>query len=166
MVAALVTAGLFIAVVATWLVVRRFGGYDGAVASGRTSIPQVREFESLFKDPRHGIMYYTGVYGTPTWESKAGVFGRYIVVMQLPVRVSALGADVTPAGEPDFHMVEVAQITEKQGGQTEITYTGNQRRFDKQLWKRVVESRDLSLIGIDETRQGEVPGFAGHWMGG
>ena len=133
MVAAWVTAALLVAVVATWRVVGRFVGYDDAVASGRTSIPQVQEFESLFKDPRHGITHYTGVYGTPTWESKAGVFGRYIVVMQVPVRIGAFGADVTPAGEPEFHMVEVAQISEKQGGQTEITYTGNQRRFDKRL---------------------------------
>lgn len=159
-------AALLATAIPVWLVVGRFAGYDKAVASGRSSLPEVREFESLFKDSKHSISHYTGMNGTPTWESKAGFMGRYIVVLQMPIRVDRFGSGVVPLGQPAFHVVEVGQITEKEGGQTEITYTENQRQFSNDLWKRVVETRDLSLIGIDVTNEHEVPGFAKHWPGG
>src|SRR5688572_14481614 len=60
-------------------------GYDLAISNGKKSIPVVVEFHRLFADAVSSISYYTGEYGDPEWNSKAGLYDRYILTVQFKI---------------------------------------------------------------------------------
>jgi hypothetical protein len=154
--------------VALWWIARGTGGYTRAVESGRTDIEQVRQFDRLFPGATHFISYYTGTNGNPTWNSKAGLHGRYVLTMQIPISLSGLGrSQVRSNGTPTFILTEVQNITSLPGGQTSIVYSGNQITFGFLEWNKLVESNgDLSVLGITIKINQKIPGFVKYWQTG
>src|SRR5262249_10875434 len=133
--------------------------HDLALADGKQSISYVREFTQLFPQGKHFISYYTGEYGNPTWNSKAGLHGRYVLTLQTPIPFDATRTKVVSYGQPSFLLVEVSSINRNANGQTEIWYTGNQLQFGKEEWQRVVDQGgDLSILGIKIVPDRPVPG--------
>jgi hypothetical protein len=146
---------------------RSTANYKQAVANAVKSEPNVAAFERLFPGSEHFISYYTGAYGTPKWNSKALIHGRYILTMQFDVAIDSGGTKVTAATSPQFYLVEVANVAPMPSGQTSITYTGaSQRQFGLKEWKAIESSGgDLSKLGLNVVRDQPVPNLAANWRG-
>lgn len=141
--------------------------YNQAVASAVSSEPYVVAFDKLYPGSEHLISYFAGQHGTPQWNSKALIHGRYVLTMQFDVSIDSSGTQVTAASPPQFHLVEVSGVTTSPGGQTSISYDGAfQRQFGIQEWKTLEASGgDLSSLGIEVKRDQPVPNLAAHWKG-
>ena len=133
------------------------------------SEPNVVAFEKLFPGSEHFISYYTGQAGTPRWNSKTLIHGRYILSMQFDITVDTAGTKVTAAAAPQFQLREVISAVPSPSGQTSITYNpASHRDFGPEEWKALETSGgDLSTLGIEVIRDQPVPNLAAvDWRGG
>ena len=122
--------------------------YPKTVSDGLTSIPSAAEFAALFPQARHTISYYTDEYGTPTWNSKAGIADRYILTMQIPVTLDRAAGRVTSSGVPQFYLNEVTSASQLPDGRFQISY-GRNIRFGAPEWQSFRDKHgDLSVFGI------------------
>jgi len=140
--------------------------YERAIRAGRKSIAAAQQFESRFPTARHSITYFTGTHGQPTWQSKAGVGGRYIITMTLPIKVNRFSGTVVAKGEPKFFVVEVEEIQQPPNGAISIAYTDKQLQFGKDVWDKFVASGDLRAIGMEPGVEKPIPGFDENWEKG
>jgi hypothetical protein len=118
-----------------WLAVKA-EGYAAAVRNGRAELGPAREFEELFPQARHGISYYTGEMGPPTWGSEVGLFGRYVLSLRVKITFDWTRRHIRSRGEPQFQLVEVTRVTEGTGGQHIIDYEAAKRRTSGSSGKR------------------------------
>jgi hypothetical protein len=141
--------------------------YKQAVANAVKSEPNVMAFEKLYPNSEHFISYFTGTHGTPRWNSKALIHGRYVLTMQFDVAIDSSGTQVTAASPAQFVLVEVSSVTTPPSGQTSVSYDGtSQRQFGVQEWKALEASGgDLSSLGIAVKRDQPVPNLGAHWKG-
>ena len=141
--------------------------YTQAVANAVKSEPNVVAFEKLYPGSEHFISYFTGRHGTPRWNSKALIHGRYVLTMQFDVSIDSSGTQVTAASAPQFYLVEVSSVTTSPGGQTSVSYNGgSQRQFGVEEWKTLEASGgDLSSLGAEVKRDQPVPNLAAHRKG-
>jgi hypothetical protein len=138
--------------------------YARTVASAIGTEPNVRSFDALFPNGEHFISYFTGLAGQPLWNSKAGLYGRYVLTMQFDVALDRKAGTLTASGQPEFHLVEVESITALPDGRAEIRYGPTQEQFGPVEWRKLVESGgDLSVLGIDVKKEQPVAGFEAHW---
>jgi hypothetical protein len=156
--------------VATLLVAkcgRRVTNYAQAVANAVNGEPNVVAFDKLFPGSDHSISYYTGLAGTPRWNSKTLVHGRYVLTMQFDLAIDSSGTQVTAASTPQFHLVEVTSVATSPEGQKSISYDGaSQRQFGVQQWKTLEASGgDLSVLGLEVKRDQPVHELPAHWRG-
>ena len=146
---------------------RSASAYSQAVASAVKSEPNVVAFEKLYPGSEHFISHYAGSHGTPRWNSKALIHGRYVLTMQFDVSIDASGTKVTAASPPRFQLVEVASVTPSPAGQTSISYDGgSQRQFGAAEWKTLeATGGDIASLGIEVKRDQPVPNLPAHWKG-
>src|SRR5688572_2966325 len=57
--------------------------YDEAIASA-TQVTEISEFQSMFPESVQFITHYTQQAGNTSWNSIAGLHGRYTLTMQFP----------------------------------------------------------------------------------
>ncbi len=140
-------------------------GYNKALESGKKEIPYVPEFIRLFPNSIHFYSYYTGEAGSPTWNSKAGLFGRYVLTMQIPVTFDSTRTTVKSYGAPKFYFVEMTRITPYANGSADIRYRpAAQRNFGEAEWKKFVEANgDWSVLDIKVVKDKPVPHFDEYW---
>lgn len=135
--------------------------YDLAIAGGKKSIPIVTEFHRLFADSVSSISYYTGEYGDPEWNSKAGLYERYILTMQLKIELDDTRTRIIKFEEPRFHLVEIESVSHQPNGTTGIKYGARQVRFSIAEWQKLVENDgDFSSIGVTLEKDKPVSGFS------
>ena len=122
----------------------------------------------LFPGSLHFISYYTGTHGNPIWNSKAGLYGHYILTMQMPITLEGWGRDrIGSHDSPTFFLVEVQSILPFPNGQTSINCGDTQITFGLSEWEKLVESGgDLSVLGVKVKKDEKIPGFDEHWQGG
>lgn len=121
--------------------------YDKTVAHGTTSIPSAAQFKALFPKSKHFISYYIRG-GSPKWNSKAGIAGRYVLTMQIPITLDRAIGRVTKYESPEFFLNEVISVLQGPDGRFSIRY-GRNIRFGMDDWQRFVASGgDLSIFGI------------------
>lgn len=146
---------------------RSAANYKRAVAKAVKSEPNVAAFERLFPGSEHFITYYTGEHGTPKWNSKALIHGRYILTMQFDVSIDSGGTKLTATTVPQFYLMEVAGVVQTPGGQTSIMYNGeSQRQFGLNEWKAIESSGgDLSTLGLNVVRDQPIPNLSACWRG-
>jgi hypothetical protein len=138
--------------------------YDQALQSGFETIPYTKQFSTLFPDSNNFISYYTGEYGTPTWNSKVGLYGRYVLQLQITITLNEPRSKIGGYGEPEFFLKEVERISINSDGRAVILYGPTQKRFGKKEWKKIVENKgDLSALGIPIVQDSPTPGFEEHW---
>jgi hypothetical protein len=123
--------------------------YEKAIQSGRKEIPAAGQFEELYGKTYHFISYYDGNYGKPTWNSKVGLFGRYILGMHVPVAFDHSGTQVIPQGEPKFYVWELKSIVPGKAGTFETLTGDDNLEFSTKEWNKVVEAKgDLRVLGL------------------
>jgi hypothetical protein len=139
--------------------------YQQAVTNTVKSEPHVAAFEKLFPGSRHFITYYTGVSGTPRWNSKALIHGRYVLTMQFDVTIDRSGTQMTAASKPAYYLHEVSNVELLPDGRAFIRYKGeSQREFGLKEWSALeAAGGDLSALGLNVKRDQPVPNLAGHW---
>jgi hypothetical protein len=137
-----------------------------AVSNARREISFAREFDTLYPGAKGFFSYYTGEKGPTTWNSKVGLFGRYILTMQVRVTMDADRIHVISHQDPSFFLMEVSQINPLGEGRVAINY-GDTVRFTKDKWAVLVEKKgDLSALEIEVLKDKPVAGFDEHWHEG
>lgn len=121
--------------------------YNRAMGSARTQIPEIQQFHELFPDATSFISYSTGENGTPTWNSKAGLYGRYVLQMQVKIHFSPDRTKVLDYQESTFYLTDVEGL---QPGRLEGVVGAKDdthRSFGPEQWAKVVKAKgDLSKV--------------------
>jgi len=129
--------------------------------NARREVSYVREFEEVFPGAIGFFSYYTGTYGPTTWNSKVGLFGRYVLQMQLGVTLNCCRSHVVEYEEPKFFLDEVLEIDAIDDGRWSIRFGGTQIHFNKDLWRVLHRAKgDLSALGIKAIKDRPLPNFS------
>jgi len=133
---------------------------DEIVNKALEEIPLLRAFKSRFPDSRHFISYITGKDGSTTWNSKAALFGRYVLQMRVSVNIDRDTFKVRLDSEPAFELKEITAITALPDGRQQVFY-GKNITFDADGWKRLEASDgDFETLGIKLKKDQQVEGFS------
>lgn len=129
--------------------------YPKAVVSGYKLIEEAQQMESLFGEVDHFVS------SDGQWNSEAFFAGRYVLTMQVDVKVSADFDEVlTIRGTPEFHLREVERVRILDDGRVHASFSKNGGTIGLAEWKRVVEAGgDFSMIGIKTTLDQPVKSF-------
>jgi hypothetical protein len=139
------------------------GGMASAERSGPAVIPFVGEFDRLYPGAVHSISYYTGTAGPPTWYSKVGLHGRYVLYVECPIEFDWTRFRITGYGKPTFWLSEVAEFAPLGDGRVQITYLLH-RSYELADWRKLVAAGgDLAALGIEVKKDRPLPGFDRHW---
>jgi hypothetical protein len=137
--------------------------YDKSLADGLTSLKDASQFEKLFPKSEHFISYYTGD-GTHIWNSKAGLYGRYVLSMQVEIKIDRNTHKVSANGEPKFYLNEVTSVKQLPDGRASISYDGAQVTFGREKWQLLIQRNgDLSVLGFTPKTDAPVSGFEAVW---
>ncbi len=144
--------------------------YGQTVINGRRTIPYAQQFSELFTNRQEFISYYTGAFGPQTWNSKAGLYGRYVLSMQMRIRMDKTGTNIVNFEPPSFLLREITRIRNSPkdpGGGGQLLLDGvpqSTRRFSAAEWEQLVKSRgDLSVLGFQVDTNHPVQGFELNW---
>ncbi len=141
----------------------RAAAYDKAIESGKTSIPFITEMCRFYPSTRNSISYYTGEHATPTWTSKVGLHGRYVLVVQMEFKMDGSRQKVISWSDPTFYLYEVDRIVKDSNS----LVPGNlSLKFGLKEWNRVANNNgDLGSLGVTLKKDRPVTGFEGYWPG-
>jgi len=118
-----------------------------------------KDFDALFPDAEHFISYYTGTKGDPTWNSKVGLNGRYVLTMKFGIGFDDSRTHPVREGDPVFYLVELDNIRENGYG-----YTDRQIQFGLEEWNQLkASSGDFSVIGYPMKKEKPIDGFDEAW---
>jgi hypothetical protein len=138
--------------------------YQSALEDASKRITAAREFLKLYPEAECQFSYYTGEYGPPTWVGTSGLYGRYILQMEVPVSISSSGKKVKSFGEPKCYLKEVEHVTVEEGGRVAYTCGPTQVRFGPKDWQTIVQNRgDLSSSGVTIVKDHPIPNFDNCW---
>jgi hypothetical protein len=138
--------------------------YKRAVKSGFAKIPEALEIESVFGEAYHSI---TSSPGAPKdWQTHVFFGGRYELVLDVPIKTNFLFTEITDVtGPPDFHLLEVRNVTISPTQQVETWYS-NDWKFGEDDWKKVLSAKgDFSVIGLHLKLDSPVKDFAAYVAG-
>lgn len=133
--------------------------YRKAVESGRLKIQPVQEMEAMFPAQVQNFIGHTP--GTlPRWNSEVLLYDRYILKMQVPIRVNGSFSEVIEmTEEPKFYLWEVVVIEEFSNGQL-VSSFGDNRTLGLNEWNTLVAADgDFSAIGIELKKDQPVEHF-------
>jgi hypothetical protein len=160
-----IALALFILVVSSVLrIIFMERAYQRALADGKTRIGYVAEFDKLFPKSCSYFSYYTGEYGPPTWNSVTGLYGRYILSMEVPVVLTSDRSGIKTFGTPRWHLVEVASTSALENGAFTYWAGDTQMEFGEQEWRKIADKGgDISVLGINAIKDKPVPDFERCW---
>jgi len=140
--------------------------YSNALNDALVNVPCARDFKKSFPLSRESFTSFTGKRGTPNLICMAGLYGRYVLRMDVEVTFDSSRTKVLSYGDPIFCLVEVIGISPLPDDRVAITSTSI-KEFGEELWKTIVEhSGDFSTVGIELRKDDPVPGFDQHWWEG
>ena len=135
------------------------GNMADAVTNGVAELDVAKDFDALFPNAEHFISYYTGTKGDPTWNSKVGLHGRYVLTAKFGIGFDDSRTHPVAEGDPVFYLVELDDIRENGYG-----YTDRQIQFGLKEWNLLKESSgDFSVIGYPMTKDKPLDGFDKAW---
>lgn len=135
------------------------GNRADAVINGVGELDVAEEFEELFPGSHHFISYYSGTKGDPTWNSKTGLHGRYVLHVKFRIDFDEWRTHPIRQGEPKFLILELDGI--RPNG---YSYTEHQLEFSLAEWMELVESGgDFDVIGYPMTKDQPLAGFEDVW---
>lgn len=123
--------------------------YAAAIENGLKEIELAGDVDRLFQNAEHFISYYPRG-GTPIWNSKVGLYQRYVLTMRFEIAFDFARRHPHPIAEPKFYLIEIDEIQHGSDGQTRITYTQNQHKFGRDEWNQLRRAGGkFEAIGID-----------------
>ncbi len=126
-------------------------GYKKAVRSGLNKIPEASQIEELLGDADHFISYSGSRSVGNVWNTEVHFKGRYVLTMQVPVRIGANYDEVIEVlDEPKFYLGEIREVIYS-GGNIGTETANNDWDYPLTLddWKKVYQADgDFSVIGI------------------
>lgn len=135
--------------------------YNRALEDGLKHNRIVIEFHRVFPSAISSISYFTGQYGDPEWNSKAGLHERYIVTMQAKIDLDPTRTKIIRFHEPRFTLVEVDSVYDGPNGTHQIKYGDQQVKFGAEKWDALLKANmDFSMIGITLEKDRPVSGFS------
>ncbi len=141
-------------------------GYKQAVLSGLSKIPEARQFDELFgkENVDHFISYHGSRDVGNEWNSEAFIDGRYVLTMQVPVKVGRSFDEVIDVlGEPKFYLVEVQRVYTASNGQVGTRFYENRDipyPFTRTEWGKIYKAEgDLSALGVSIKKRKPVQDF-------
>lgn len=128
-------------------------GYKKAVRSGLDKIPEARQVEGLLGDSDHTISYSGSRSVGNDWHTKVFFKGRYVLTMQVPVRMGYNFNEVLEVlDEPTFYLSEVSEVTfHGSGNIVGASFESNDWPYPFSLedWEKVYQADgDFFVIGI------------------
>jgi hypothetical protein len=137
--------------------------YDFAIQSGVHGDSYPGEFNQLFPNAVNGISYYTGVVGNPQWNSKAHLFRRYVLKMQLNITLDSTRTKIVSTGPPSLYLYEFTAITFRSNGTPKIQ--GRQlATLSSDNWRRLFAAHgDFQTLGITIETNKPVENFEATW---
>src|SRR5579864_1206190 len=122
--------------------------YSQTIRSGDAAIPYVAEFNALFPKSDRFISHFTGTNGTPTWNSEAELYGRYVLTMQMQISLNRLHNRITSCSKPTFFLEEVTSVTPRPDGGADVG-SGQGLTFGLPEWNHLVRSGgDFNVLGV------------------
>lgn len=97
----------------------------------------VREFNEIYPNSIGFFSHLSGTHGDTEWNSIAYLYGRYEIVMKMPVNLSRDKKSIESWGEPSFYLIEY--IAHQTSGTNKIFMMSRGWVFDYRLWKTLVE---------------------------
>jgi hypothetical protein len=119
-----------------WYLSKIEEAYDAAVQDGTANVEVVWQFHELYPDAVGFISYFTGHVNDPIWNSKTFLYGRYELVMQVPVSLTEGSTKVRVVGEPTYLLIEAMKVEDLGEGRFRIRY-GDQWQFDQDTWNEL-----------------------------
>src|SRR3954470_1349241 len=77
--------------------------YEAALSSGIHGNSYPGQFNRLYPDAVNFISYYSGEIGKPVWSSKTGLYQRYLLTLQVPIRLNSDRTKIISADKPTFY---------------------------------------------------------------
>lgn len=142
--------------------------YGAAVRSGKADVPLIRDFVAMFPRSVHEITHYSGQMGNPSWRAAVGVYGRYVISLEVPITLDSSRTRILSTGQPVFSINEVDAIQyDPSSGSESITPGRVNMNFGQVQWDELVKhGGDLSVLGIDVVKNRPVKGFDEYWHRG
>ncbi len=136
--------------------------YDLVIQSGVHGDSYPGEFNRVFPNAVNGISYFTGVVGDPQWNSKASLYRRYVLKMQLNIKLDSTRTKIISTGPPILYLYEFTDITFRSNGTPKIQ--GRQlATLSPDDWRRVFEAHgDFQALGITIETNKPVENFEQH----
>lgn len=139
-------------------------GYRMVLHDGLHVIPYVREFGELYPDSQYHISYFTGQFGKTTWISKVGLYGRYILTMEVPIEPNFWRTGIEEYGSPHFILLEVESVIMEGKSVRGYNAGKTQKHFGENEWQAIVDrGGDIGALGIPVTRDRPLEGFDRCW---
>ena len=142
--------------------------YNKALKHATKTIPYAKEFATLYPGLVTSFTHYTGEYGASFFNADIGLYGRYILKMDVKVTFDKTRTKIVNYAEPEFSFVEVAKVGTAANGNLTIEYnTSSARHFGLKEWKEIVKNNgDFSVLGIKIVTDKPFPGFENFWEQG
>jgi hypothetical protein len=132
---------------------------DQIARNALSTVPLLRSFKNQYPKSQNFISYITGADGQTTWNSKAALYGRYVLQMSVPVRINSGPLNVQLVGTPSFEIREVTAISTLPDGRQEILY-GDTVKINLTDWKKLQAANgDFNAIGVKLKKNKPVKGF-------
>jgi hypothetical protein len=136
---------------------------DIVVANALAEVELLKEFHTLYPESKHFISNIARTSPPPKWNSIAGLYGRYVVHIQVPIAVHRKELKITIVGEPLFELREVASIVRTSDGRRDASY-GENRTLSMQQWATLVANKgDWSSLGISLRKDAPLADFGDYW---
>ncbi len=95
-----------------------------------------------------------------------GLYGRYVLELQIKVTLDSTRAKITDYKEPKFFLVEYAQVFKLADGSGRwASITGpTHAQFGNEAWSKIVEKGgDLSVLNVPIKKDDPIPDFDHVW---
>jgi hypothetical protein len=107
-----------------------------------------------------GTSFITYIAGeSPIWNSKAPLYGRYVIGIQMAAKVDHRNGQVDLVGGPEIYIHEIESISGRPGGGNRIRYGKNWRLNIEDTLNLLQKHKTLENFGITLTKDAPVPGF-------
>lgn len=138
--------------------------YKKALENGVRTTPTVHEFQEIFPGTLNFYTYWTGELGPTILNSSTALYNRYELTLRVRVSLDKTRTKVIGYSKPEFHLLELGDISFRPDGTTYISSGDLQKRFGPKEWNKLYESGgDFSVVDIELLKDKPVPNFEEYW---
>ena len=133
------------------------------VVNGRRTIACLRQFTTLFPTNIQFFVYSTEAMGPHIWTLQTGLYGRYLLRMQVWFKVDATGTNLLSYDPPTLLLSVYDDAPPSTRGLSEGRVF-RERTLPASDWTKLVAARgDLAAIGLNLWTNHPIKGFEQEW---